>query len=437
MRHLLIGIGQLAHLDDGTKGLILGESMKNEEDLVSEGNAILMENGIIAKISPEEELIEEFFPSFKKEDFEEINKVQKINEKHIKVTHAGGNSVIPGLIDSHTHLIWSGDRSNELSMRMRGMTYHEISKAGGGIKYTVNKTRTSSAESLISLGRSRLKESLRNGTTALEAKSGYGLSTESELMLTSVMNDLSIEEKLPSLDITWMGAHDIPPDKDKKEYLEEIINVQMPEIIEQGFARSCDVFCEPGWFNLEETERIISAAKSSGLSTRLHIDEFQDGGGAQLAAEKSVETADHALFSNQEGRHLMSKSGVVQGFLPTAPFTMGLKKWPPIKYCIEEEMPWTIATDFNPNCRILSLPSVASICVQRMGIDPLSTLCAVTRNASQSVIHRTEKEHGMIKEGYLANMNILNGNKWEGWCLQFGSSPFNATILEGDVVIHN
>ena len=436
MRHLLIGIGQLAHLDDGTTGLILGENMKNDEKLVSKGMAILIENDMISKISPEEELIEEFLPNYKKENYQNSKVVKEIVEKNIKVTHAGGNSVIPGLIDSHTHLIWSGDRSNEVSMRMKGMTYQEISKAGGGIKYTVNETRNSSEERLIELGISRLKESLRNGTTAIEAKSGYGLNAESELMLTSVMNDISSDDKLPSIDITWMGAHDIPEKVNKKDYIEEIINIQMPEIIQQGFARSCDIFCEPGWFDLEETERIINAAKSSGFSTRLHIDEFQDGGGAELAAQMEVETGDHALFSNPEGRHLMSKAGVVQGFLPTAPFTMGLKKWPPIKYCIEEEMPWSIATDFNPNCRVLSLPSVASICVQRLGIDPLSTLCAATRNASQSVIHRTEKEHGMIKEGYLANMNILNGDKWEGWCLQLGTSPFSATILEGNTVIH-
>ena len=120
-----------------------------------------------------------------------------------------------------------------------------------------------------------------------------------------------------------------------------------------------------------------------------------------------------------------------------APYTMGLDKWPPINQCIENEQPWTISTDFNPNCRILSLPSIASICVQRLGVNPLATLCAATRNAASSVVHRTEKPHGMIKEGYVANINILNGEKWQGWCLQQGSSPFKATILEGNTVIHN
>ena len=435
MRHLVIGIGELVHLDNGKEGLICGDDMLNEEHLISKGLAILIENNIISKIKPEEELIEEFLPSFNQK-IEKHNKiiVNKINDT--LVTQVGRNSIIPGLIDSHTHLLWDGDRSNEVSLRMKGMSYSEISKAGGGITYTVNETRKSTDETLAKLGKERLKEALRNGTTALEAKSGYGLTTESELKLTSIMNDLSIDETNPSIDITWMGAHDIPKEKEKADYIEELINKQIPEISSQGYARNCDVFCEPGWFTIEETERIIENASNSGLSIRLHIDEFKDGGGADLAAKKGVDTADHALYSNDDAREKMSKANVIQGFLPGAPYTMGLDKWPPIKQCIENNQPWTIATDFNPNCRILSIPSIASICVQKLGINPLATLCAATRNAGISVLHRTEKPHGIIKEGYVANMNILNGGKWEAWCLQQGSSPFKATILEGATVIH-
>ncbi len=436
MRHLVIGIGELAHLDDGTEGLISGEEMSNDESLISKGLAILIENNLISKIKPEEELIEEYIPSFNQK-IEKSNKISITRIKNTVVTHVGRNSIIPGLIDSHTHLLWDGDRSNEVSLRMKGMSYSEISKSGGGITYTVNETRKSTDEKLAKLGKERLKEALRNGTTALEAKSGYGLTTESELKLTSIMNDLSIDEKNPSIDITWMGAHDIPREKHKADYIEELINKQIPEISSQGYARNCDVFCEPGWFTIEETERIIDNASKSGLSIRLHIDEFKEGGGAELAAKKGVDTADHALYSNEEGREKMSKANVIQGFLPGAPYTMGLDKWPPINECIENNQPWTIATDFNPNCRILSIPSIASICVQKLGINPLATLCATTRNAGISVVHRTEKPHGIIKEGYVANLNILNGEKWEGWCLQQGSSPFKATILEGSTVIHS
>jgi|TARA_B100001540_G_scaffold316691_1_gene347243 imidazolonepropionase len=438
MRHLVIGIGELAHLDDGTTGLIYGNQMNDEEKLISKNLGIFIENGVISKIRPDEELIDEYAPSIKKNLQKSF---ELINLSDILVTNAGGNAVIPGLIDGHTHLIWSGDRSNEISLRMKGMSYREISELGGGIKHTVNETRNSNDELLTKLGEIRLKEALRNGTTAIEAKSGYGLSTESELRLTSIMNDLSMNQKNPSIDITWMGAHDTPPkiagkEISKREYIEEIINIQLPEIVEQGYARNCDVFCEPGWFNIEETERIIDASSKEGLSTRLHIDEFSDGQGAELAAKKSVETADHALYSSEEGREKMSKANVIQGFLPGAPYTMGLDKWPPINYCIENNQPWTISTDFNPNCRILSLPSIASICVQRLGINPLATLCAASRNAGESVVHRTEKQHGMIKEGYVANINILNGEKWQGWCLQQGTSPFKATILEGNPVVH-
>lgn len=416
--------------------------MSDEESLISEKSSLLIENGLISKILPEDEMLDEFLPSFNKNDTAKYkNKVTKLMIGNSNVTHVGGLSVIPGLIDGHTHLLWSGDRSNEVSLRMKGMNYSEISAAGGGISHTVNETRKSTDDNLKKLGEIRLKEALRNGTTAIEAKSGYGLSTESELRLTSIMNDLAIDSKNPSIDITWMGAHDIPSKKGNKnkiksDYIEEIINIQIPEIIEQGYARSCDVFCEPGWFSIEETERIIDTASNAGLSIRLHIDEFKDGGGANLAAIKGVDTADHALFSNDEGRSEMAKSNVIQGFLPGAPYTMGLSKWPPIKHCIDNNQPWTIATDFNPNCRILSMPSIASMCVQNLGINPLAILCAATRNAGLSVLHRTEKPHGIIKKGYVANLNIVNGENWEGWCLQQGSSPFKATILEGDTVIH-
>tara|TARA_B100001123_G_scaffold401260_1_gene487781 strand:- start:6 stop:1331 length:1326 start_codon:yes stop_codon:yes gene_type:complete len=437
-----MGINELVHLNDGTEGSICGEKLSDTGKLISKGKSILIENNIISRIDDNEVLIEEFLPSFKKIEGEFVkNEVTSINIENLKITHVGGNSIIPGLIDSHTHLIWDGDRSNEVAMRMKGMTYAEISEAGGGIAYTVNKTRNSSDEQLIKLGKIRLNEALRNGTTALEAKSGYGLNTESELRLLSIMNDLASFTKSPSIDITWMGAHDIPPGKESKEhrkteYIDNILNSQIPEVVEQGYARSCDVFCEPGWYGIDETEEIIDAATNAGLAARLHIDEFKDGGGGDLAAKKGVETADHALYSNRESREMMAKSNVNQGFLPGAPFTMGLNEWPPIKYCIENNQPWTIATDFNPNCKILSLPTIASICVQRLRVEPLAVLCGVTRNASQTVIHQTETPHGMLKEGYVANMNIVNGNKWEGWCLQLGSSPFKATILEGDIVKH-
>ena len=189
MHHLVIGIGELAHLDDGTNGLICGEKMTNEENLISKGMGLLIKNGLISKISPEEEMIEEFLPSFNYNEISKYtNKVTNFNIEGINVTHTGGHSVIPGLIDGHTHLLWSGDRSNEVSLRMKGMSYSDISAAGGGISYTVNETRKASDEVLKTLGERRLKEALRNGTTAIEAKSGYGLSTESELRLTSIIH---------------------------------------------------------------------------------------------------------------------------------------------------------------------------------------------------------------------------------------------------------
>ena len=167
MRHLVIGIGDLAHLDDGTSGLINGNQMSDENKLISKDMGILINDGIIEKVQPQEELIDEYIPSISK-NLQNNLEILEIND--LRITNAGGNAVIPGLIDSHTHLIWSGDRSNEVSLRMKGMSYREISEMGGGIKHTVTETRKSNEDLLINLGARRLKEALRNGTTAIEAK---------------------------------------------------------------------------------------------------------------------------------------------------------------------------------------------------------------------------------------------------------------------------
>ena len=210
---------------------------------------------------------------------------------------------------------------------------------------------------------------------------------------------------------------------------------QLPAIIEQGIARSADVFCEPGWFNIEQTEEIMKASRNGGLDLRLHIDEFEDGGGGQLAAELQVTTADHAHYTGDDARAAMSESGVNCGFLPGTPYSMGAD-YPPFAHCLDNEWSWTIASDFNPNCRTLSLPFISSILVQRNEISPITSLAACTRNSAITTPHPSGLTHGQIVEGGIANLNIIDGPWWEAWCLQPGHSPFAATMLEGEMIYH-
>ena len=290
---LLFNIGELATLSSGDVSKPLsGTEMSNREKLIMDpGYSILTSKGKIAKIGPEEELLEEFAPD-----------MESGKSNLIEIIDVNGAALIPGLVDCHTHLLWSGDRSNEIRLRQNGLTYQDISNQGGGIAKTVNSTRNASRKELESIGNRNLSQSSHYGTTTIEAKSGYGLSVDSEIKIlqaTSSLNGIR-QNVLP----TWLGAHDFPKDKTSSEYMDELIHEQLPLIAENDLAKWIDVFCEPGWFNLEQTETLVKNAKGFGLKSRLHVDEFVDSGGLSLAAELGSCSADHVGFSNSDSRDL-------------------------------------------------------------------------------------------------------------------------------------
>lgn len=397
--------------------------MVNHELLISpSGKGIVVNDGVIESIQESYELEEEY------------GSVKNTSED-CRIVSLDGRAVVPGLVDGHNHLLWAGDRSNEISMKQRGMNYKEIAQAGGGIQHTVRETALASEEDLLKLGYQRMRVAFLNGTTHMETKSGYGLSTSSELKLLAVANRLSTISHLPTMEITWLGAHDTPKEQTRSEYVEEILSHQLPSVLDQGFAGAADVFCEPGWFTPEESELILKDAKKGGLAQRLHIDEFQDGGGGELAADLGVVTADHAHHTPDSVRKDMEDSGVNTGFLPGTPYSMG-EPWPSFNKAIEENYRWSIATDFNPNCKILSLPFIASLLVHRNNVNPLATLVASTRNPAETTPHPSGLTHGRIEVGAIANLNILNGYHWESWCNQPGTSPFMATMLDGTLHYH-
>ena len=346
---LLYNIGELATLSHGDVSKPLSGTKMSERDnlLLEPGHSILISEGNIIKISPEQELLEEFAPDL------EDNK-----SAHIELLDVNGKAIIPGLVDCHTHLIWSGDRSNEIRLRQNGLSYQDISKQGGGINRTVEATRKASLKELKAIGSSNLSQSSNYGTTTIEAKSGYGLSVESELKILQATNSLGgINQNILS---TWLGAHDFPKDKKVSEYMDELIHEQLPLVAEKGLAKWIDVFCEPGWFDLEQTEILVKSANSFGLKSRLHVDEFVDSGGLSLAAELKSSSADHVGFSNHDSRDKANKSGTMQVFLPGTPYVLGKDLGNGIIDCIENNWNFSLATDFNPNCQTLSLPFVSS-----------------------------------------------------------------------------
>ena len=424
MRTVYLDVGPLAHLTGD--GPLKGHSLFDSETLIeAPGMGIVVLGDTIERISPSAELQDEYGAADHKHG----------GESETNVVSLKGNAVIPGLVDGHTHLLWAGDRSRELSWRHDGKTYKEISDLGGGIQDTVRSTSQATDETLLQLGYARMRSALRTGTTHLEAKSGYGLSTKSELKLLHVASQLQSMSHLPSLDLTWLGAHDTPTGMTSEEYVEQILSEQLPMVLEQGIARSADVFCEPGWFSLEQSEDILKSSKVGGLELRMHIDEFKDGGGGDLAAELKVATADHAHYTNIDSRLNMEAAGVNTGFLPGTPYAMGAQ-WPDFNELIENNFTWSIATDFNPNCKTLSLPFIGSLLAQRCSVHPLATLIAATRNPSETTPHPSGKVHGRIQEGGIANFNVLNGPYWEAWCLQPSDTPFASTCVNGKLVHH-
>lgn len=413
VRTLLLNCGPMVHFSSAD-----ALSPPNYENTVSPiGKGIIIEKDRIIKIGESSELESEYG-----------------TQSGHRIIDLNGRAIIPGLIDAHSHLLWSGDRSQEVRWRLEGKSYRDIGAMGGGIQSTVNSTRQASTEHLHQEGYIRLREALRSGTTHMEVKSGYGLDTETELKLLDVISRLGSDGDLPSLDPTWMGAHDVPHGMNHGDYMDALMGEQLPAIVEQGIARSADVFCEPGWFSLENSEDILRASRSSGLELRMHIDEFESSGGGALAAELKVQTADHAYHTPLDERLNMKDAGVLTGFLPGTPYAMG-DTWPNMDQIHTHNIPYTLATDFNPNCQTLSLPFIASLMVQRCKVLPLEVLAAMTVTAAQSTPH-PNGEHGIIKEGGLANLNILDSPHWESFCLKPSHSPFSATVLNGSFIAH-
>ena len=412
---------------DTTKPLI-GEDMGDKDlNVYSKGLGILVEDGLIQSIADSEELISEYAGSWDKNS-------EKLGDMNI--IDAKGGAIVPGFVDSHTHLIWDGDRSNEMALRQRGLTYSEISKLGGGISKTVESTRNCSIQELVDLGVQRASDALRLGTTTMEAKSGYGLSTESELKLLEATERVNLISPC-DIQATWLGAHDIPEQKNKGEYIEELIGKQLPMVVQQGIAKWADVFCEPGWFTVDDTIEIITASKEMGLGSRIHADEFVDSGGLGIAAELGSISADHVAKSDDESRARANDNGVMQTFLPGTQYVLGMDEFPPMKKCVENSWAFSIASDFNPNCNTISMPFVGSLATHRCGIDPITALAASTRNPSTTLVKNEKNNFGVIAENNSASFNILHTKKVESWCQSPGMNPIFKTLANGIIVNHN
>jgi imidazolonepropionase len=328
--------------------------------------------------------------------------------------NADGGTVTPGLIDPHTHLLFAGSRESEILLRQRGAGYLEILAAGGGILSTVAATRAASLEQLLAHGRHWLDEMLGHGVTTVEAKSGYGLDLETEIRLLEVAHRLGAEGPIDVVP-TYLGAHAVPsefrsrPDG-TEAYVRSIIEDQLPGVAAHGRARFCDVFCEAGVFDAAQSRRILEAAASLGLASRLHADELAPSGGAELAAELAASSADHLATPSETGIAALAQAAadgraVVATVLPVTTWFLMKEHGAPARTFIERGIPVAIGTDFNPGTSpTASLPLAMTMACVELGLTPDEAMTAVTINAARAL--GLEDEIGSFEPGKVADLVI-------------------------------
>jgi len=319
---------------------------------------------------------------------------------------AGGNAVVPGLVDSHTHLAFAGERSAEFERRCLGATYAEIAAAGGGIRSTVRAFREASRAAILANARALRRSALLHGTTTIEVKSGYGLSLEQELKGLEVARLLDDRGDVVP---TFLGAHAVPPEYDGRAaaYARVVAEEMIPEVARRGLARFCDVFCERGYFDAAQSRRVLLAAREHGLGLRIHADELSDGGGAALAAETGCASADHLLEVSDAGIRALAGAGVVATLLPGTSFFLGMRKFAPARRMIEAGVPVAIATDCNPGSSMTeNLQQAIALGCVGLGITAAEALVGATRNAACSL--GLGAECGRLAPGFRADLVVLD-----------------------------
>lgn len=306
---------------------------------------------------------------------------------HAQVVDAEGCTVVPGFVDPHTHLIFGGDRRDELRRRLGGATYAEIAASGGGIVKTVEATRAATEHDLVDAARKRLAEMLCFGTTTAEAKSGYGLGLPSERRMLRAIRTVAAGQAI-ELTATFMGAHEVPVEfrHDRAAYIKDIIEVMIPAIAEEQLAEWCDVFCERGVFTPEETRDILQAGQRHGLKARVHADELALSGGSRVAAEVGARSADHLIYVDEEHARLLADKNVVATLLPAAAFFLKLGRYAPARMLIEHGAAVALATDLNPGGGFTtSMPFVMSLACFGMNMTLEEALIGATLNAAASI----------------------------------------------------
>jgi len=364
-----------------------------------------------------------------------ISEVCKGGKQECRAEHimdVTGKVVMPGFVDCHTHLVFGGSRATEFARRMRGDSYADIAREGGGIISTVKATRNASFEELYEKGKERLNEMLAWGTTTVEVKSGYGLTLADELKQLSVIRSLN-QDSPQTLVPTFLGAHAIPPEMDRDAYVTELLELMLPEVAEKGLAEFVDAFCDSIAFTNEETRRILTKAKKLDMKVKLHVDEIADTGGAALAAELGAISAEHLVKSSEDGLKAMADASVVPVLLPATTFFLREEARPKVTLMRSLKMPIAVATDFNPgSSTVFALPFAAACAALVDGLTLEEAVKGITINAAKAIA--LDNEIGSITVGKYADLVILDIDSWEELVYSFNRNSVDTVIKQGEVV---
>lgn len=413
---LLLNAGQLV-TEAGFSGRPKRGAELADTGLVENG-ALAARDGVIAAVGPSAQVLE-----------------QVELDDDARVIDAGGRVVLPGLVDSHTHVVFAGSREHELEMKIAGMSYLEILARGGGILDTVRATRAAGREELAAAGRRYLDQMLAQGTTTAEAKSGYGLTTADEMKILAVVRELDGSHPV-DLAPTFLGAHAIPPEykTDPGAFVDLVTEEMLPAVAREGLAEFCDVFCEEGVFTVEQSRRILSAARRLGMRPKVHADEIVSLGGAELAVELGAVSADHLMAVSEEGVRRLAESDTVAVLLPATTFCLMGKQYAPARRMIEQGVAVALASDFNPGSSpVNSMQVVMGLACRQLKMTPAEVISAVTINAAHA-LGRAGRV-GSLEPGKQADLVVFDAVDYRYLMYRFGINLAITVIKKGKVVV--
>ena len=351
-----------------------------------------------------------------------------------KTIDCKGKLVTPGFVDSHTHPIFLDLRSDEHRLRLSGATYEEIAENGGGIVSSVESVRTATTDQLYEKSISRIERFISLGTTTIEAKSGYGLDTESELKSLKVIEKINNNHPIGIVP-TFMGAHAFPKDflENKEAFIKLICEEMIPAVHEQGIAKFIDVFCEEGYFSIDQSRKIIETGKSFGLKPRIHADEFNNFGASTLAGEIGSFSADHLMKIDSNGIKSLKENNVIATLLPGTTFFLNKSSYAPARKLIDSGVIVALATDFNPgSCHIQSMPFIITLAVMNMSMSIEEAFVGATINGAKAL--GLDSEIGSIEIGKKADIVLWDISNLFEIPYYVTDHPIRAVIKNGEIV---